>query len=165
MRQCRTGGSGHTAGEGRPRRCPGFAVGPNAQQTRAPQAQLVVEYTGEKQLTRGGLSNRAPWPLWPPPSLAAVAQGNPTRAETGYDAAAAQASVESPLLLKERLRRAVATLPGDDATLVLLRHVEGLSLDELAVDTIRLCDDGGLRRVRQSRPCNCHDLSARWSSP
>jgi RNA polymerase sigma-70 factor (ECF subfamily) len=54
-----------------------------------------------------------------------------THAETDYDDAATHASVESPLLLKERLRRAVATLPGDDATLFLLRHVEGLSLDEL----------------------------------
>jgi RNA polymerase sigma-70 factor (ECF subfamily) len=53
-------------------------------------------------------------------------------AETSYDEGATHASVESPLLLKERLRRAVATLPSDDATLFLLRHVEGLSLDELA---------------------------------
>jgi RNA polymerase sigma-70 factor (ECF subfamily) len=52
--------------------------------------------------------------------------------ETAYEDAAAHAGAESPLLLKERLRRAVATLPGDDATLFLLRHVEGLSNDELA---------------------------------
>ena len=36
------------------------------------------------------------------------------------------------LLLKERLRRAIATLESDDATLFLLRHVEGLSNEELA---------------------------------
>jgi RNA polymerase sigma-70 factor, ECF subfamily len=53
-------------------------------------------------------------------------------AETAYDDGAPGAAVEPPLLLKERLRRAVATLDSDDATLFLLRHVEGLSLDELA---------------------------------
>ena len=42
------------------------------------------------------------------------------------------AAVEPPLLLKEQLRRAVATLESDDATLFLLRHVEGLSNEELA---------------------------------
>lgn len=53
--------------------------------------------------------------------------------ETTYDETAPNAAaVEPPLLLKERLRRAVATLPTDDATLFLLRHVEGLSIDELA---------------------------------
>ena len=35
-------------------------------------------------------------------------------------------------MLKERLRRAVATLPTEDATLFLLRFVEGLSNEELA---------------------------------
>jgi RNA polymerase sigma-70 factor (ECF subfamily) len=40
--------------------------------------------------------------------------------------------VQPPLLLKEQLRRALATLDGDDASLFLLRHVEGLSLEELA---------------------------------
>jgi RNA polymerase sigma-70 factor (ECF subfamily) len=52
--------------------------------------------------------------------------------ETTYDDTAGQAVVDTPLLLKERLRRAVATLQDDDATLFLLRHVEGLSLEELA---------------------------------
>ena len=36
------------------------------------------------------------------------------------------------LLLKERLRRAIAALDSDDASLFLLRHVEGLSIEELA---------------------------------
>jgi RNA polymerase sigma factor (sigma-70 family) len=36
------------------------------------------------------------------------------------------------VLLKERLRRAIATLESDDASLFLLRYVEGLSNDELA---------------------------------
>jgi RNA polymerase sigma-70 factor (ECF subfamily) len=54
-------------------------------------------------------------------------------AETAYDESAAHmAAQQPPLLLKERLRRAIATLDTDDATLFLLRHVEGLSNDELA---------------------------------
>jgi RNA polymerase sigma-70 factor (ECF subfamily) len=52
--------------------------------------------------------------------------------ETTYDDAAPAAAAEPPLLLKERLRRAVATLSTDDATLFLLRYVEGLSNEELA---------------------------------
>ena len=54
------------------------------------------------------------------------------RAETAYDDAAPHAAVESGLLLKEQLRRAIATLDGDDATLFVLRYVEGLSNQELA---------------------------------
>jgi RNA polymerase sigma-70 factor (ECF subfamily) len=53
-------------------------------------------------------------------------------AETVYDDRAPEAAVEPPLLLKERLRRAVATLQSEEATLFLLRHVEGLSIEELA---------------------------------
>jgi RNA polymerase sigma-70 factor (ECF subfamily) len=53
-------------------------------------------------------------------------------AETSYDDEAHDPAVEPALLLKEQLRRAVATLPNEDATLFLLRHVEGLSIDELA---------------------------------
>ena len=52
--------------------------------------------------------------------------------ETVYDDAVPDAAVEPPVLLKERLRRAVATLPSEDASLFLLRHVEGLSIGELA---------------------------------
>jgi RNA polymerase sigma-70 factor (ECF subfamily) len=52
--------------------------------------------------------------------------------ETVYDDLAPAAAVESPVLLKEQLRRAVATLPSEDATLFLLRHVEGLTNEELA---------------------------------
>ena len=36
------------------------------------------------------------------------------------------------MLLKERLRRAIAALDSEDASLFLLRHVEGLSIEELA---------------------------------
>jgi RNA polymerase sigma-70 factor (ECF subfamily) len=53
-------------------------------------------------------------------------------AETAYDEDAPHAAVDTPLLLKEQLRRAVATLEGDDATMFLLRHVEGLTIEELA---------------------------------
>jgi RNA polymerase sigma-70 factor (ECF subfamily) len=53
-------------------------------------------------------------------------------AESAYDDLAPHAAVQTPVLLKERLRRAIAALESDDASLFLLRHVEGLSLDELA---------------------------------
>jgi RNA polymerase sigma-70 factor (ECF subfamily) len=53
-------------------------------------------------------------------------------AETVYDDQAPRDAVEPPVLLKERLRRAIATLDSEDATLFLLRHVEGLSNEELA---------------------------------
>jgi RNA polymerase sigma-70 factor (ECF subfamily) len=54
------------------------------------------------------------------------------RPETVYDDGSPGAAVEPPVLLKEQLRRAVATLESDDATLFLLRYVEGLSNEELA---------------------------------
>jgi RNA polymerase sigma-70 factor (ECF subfamily) len=54
-------------------------------------------------------------------------------AESVYDDRAPHAASQPPSLLKERLRRAIATLESDDATLFLLRHVEGLSIEELAV--------------------------------
>lgn len=53
-------------------------------------------------------------------------------AETAYEDGVADVGVDPPVLLKERLRRAIATLPGEDATLFLLRYVEGLSNGELA---------------------------------
>ena len=54
------------------------------------------------------------------------------RAESDYDNAAPQAAVQPPVLLKERLRRALRILDAEDASLFLLRHVEGLSIEELA---------------------------------
>jgi RNA polymerase sigma-70 factor (ECF subfamily) len=54
------------------------------------------------------------------------------RAESVYDDGVPQAAVQPPSLLKERLRRAIASLDSDDASLFLLRHVEGLTIDELA---------------------------------
>jgi RNA polymerase sigma-70 factor (ECF subfamily) len=53
-------------------------------------------------------------------------------AETAYDDRAPHAAVEPSLLLKEQLRRAIATLESEDATLFVLRYVEGLSNQELA---------------------------------
>src|SRR3954468_10204623 len=53
-------------------------------------------------------------------------------AESEYDDRAPHAAVQPPVLLKERLRRALAAVDPDEASLFLLRHVEGLSLDELA---------------------------------
>ena len=53
-------------------------------------------------------------------------------AESVYDDLAPHAAVQPPLLLKERLRRAIAAVDSDDASLFLLRHVEGLSIEELA---------------------------------
>jgi RNA polymerase sigma-70 factor (ECF subfamily) len=54
------------------------------------------------------------------------------QAETAYDDRAPHAAVEPAWLLKEQLRRAIATLDNDDAVLFLLRYVEGLSNQELA---------------------------------
>ena len=53
------------------------------------------------------------------------------RGETAYDSEARHAAVQPPVLLKERLRRALSILEPDEATLFLLRHVEGLSIEEL----------------------------------
>ena len=53
-------------------------------------------------------------------------------AESAYDDLAPHAAVQPPMLLKERLRRAIAAVDSDDASLFLLRHVEGLSIEELA---------------------------------
>ena len=53
-------------------------------------------------------------------------------AESALDDRTPHAAVQAPFLLRERLRRAIATLDRDDASLFLLRHVEGLSNDELA---------------------------------
>jgi RNA polymerase sigma-70 factor (ECF subfamily) len=54
------------------------------------------------------------------------------RADSVYDESAPHVAVQPPVLLKERLRRAIAALDSEDASLFLLRHVEGLSIAELA---------------------------------
>ena len=53
-------------------------------------------------------------------------------AESLYDDRAPYAAIQPSLLLKERLRRAVAALDSEEASLFLLRHVERLSIEELA---------------------------------
>ena len=52
------------------------------------------------------------------------------RAEAAYEDT--EHTVQPPFLLKEQLRRAIAILEPEDATLFLLRYVEGLSNEELA---------------------------------
>ena len=54
------------------------------------------------------------------------------RAESADDNRVQLAAVQPSLLLKEQLRRAIAALDSDDASLFLLRHVEGFSIEELA---------------------------------
>ena len=53
-------------------------------------------------------------------------------AESAYDDLAPHAAVQPRSLLKEQLRRAIAAMDSEDASLFLLRHVEGLSIEELA---------------------------------
>jgi RNA polymerase sigma-70 factor (ECF subfamily) len=53
-------------------------------------------------------------------------------AESPLDDASLRAATESPVLLKEQLRRALAGLEAGDAAIFLLRYVEGLSNGELA---------------------------------
>jgi RNA polymerase sigma-70 factor (ECF subfamily) len=55
-----------------------------------------------------------------------------THAESEYDETSPHVAVQPALLLKEQLRRAIAALDSEDASLFLLRHVEGLSIEELA---------------------------------
>jgi RNA polymerase sigma-70 factor (ECF subfamily) len=55
-----------------------------------------------------------------------------SHAESRFDDASPHAAVESQALLKERLRRAIATLEQSDAVMFLLRYVEGLTNGELA---------------------------------
>ncbi len=55
-----------------------------------------------------------------------------SHAESPFDDAVPHGGTENQALLKERLRRAIATLEQSDAVLFLLRYVEGLSNGELA---------------------------------
>jgi len=75
-----------------------------------------------------------------------------THAETLLDNAPEPEAREDTTLLKEQLRRALATLDGNDASLFLLRHVEGMTNGELAE---MFGQDKGaiavrLHRIRQS---------------
>ena len=55
-----------------------------------------------------------------------------SHAESRLDDASMQASTGSQVLLKEQLRRALASLEESDAVMFILRYVEGLSNGELA---------------------------------
>ncbi len=55
-----------------------------------------------------------------------------TRTEIQLDDAPPQSAKENTTLLKEQLRRAIATLEQNDAIMFLLRYVEGLTNGELA---------------------------------
>ena len=100
-------------------------------------AEDVLQTVFLRVLARGGEIEAAPLPAAYFRRAAVNAAVDLLRrravhAESVYDDRAPHAAVQPPLLLKERLRRAIATLESDDATLFLLRHVEGLSIDELA---------------------------------
>lgn len=73
-------------------------------------------------------------------------------AESGLEGASLKAAAETRPLLKERLRRAIATLEHDDAVLFLLRYVEGLSNGELAemFDLAKNTVAVRLHRIRQT---------------
>jgi RNA polymerase sigma-70 factor (ECF subfamily) len=53
-------------------------------------------------------------------------------AETPLDGLEMQAATESPVLLKQRLRQALARIDPEDAELFLLKYLEGRSGEELA---------------------------------
>jgi RNA polymerase sigma-70 factor (ECF subfamily) len=55
-----------------------------------------------------------------------------SHAETSIDDTRTLEAKETPALLKEQLRRAIATLDQNDASMFLLRHVEGFTNGELA---------------------------------
>jgi RNA polymerase sigma-70 factor, ECF subfamily len=55
-----------------------------------------------------------------------------SHAETQFGEDLPPAAVESPALLKEQLRRAIAGLEQSDAVMFLMRYVEGISNAELA---------------------------------
>ena len=100
-------------------------------------AEDVLQTVFLRVLARGGEVEAAPLPAAYFRRAAVNAavdllRRRAVRAESVYDDRAPHAAVQPPSLLKERLRRAIATLEREDATLFLLRHVEGLSIEELA---------------------------------
>lgn len=100
-------------------------------------AEDVLQTVFLRVLARGGEVEAAPLPAAYFRRAAVNAAVDLLRrravhAESVYDDRAPHAAVQPPSLLKEQLRRAIATLESDDATLFLLRHVEGLSIEELA---------------------------------
>jgi len=107
----------------------------------AADAEDVLQTVFLRVLTRGDDAASRPAAYFKRAAVNAavdVLRRREVRAESAYDeeaphpAHAPQLAVQPPVLLKERLRRAIATLESDDASLFLLRHVEGLTIDELA---------------------------------
>jgi len=100
-------------------------------------AEDVLQTVFLRMLAHGGDAESAPLPAAYFKRAAVNAAVDLLRrravhAESAYDDHAPHAAVDPPSLLKEQLRRAIATLNGDDAALFLLRYVEGLSNEELA---------------------------------
>jgi RNA polymerase sigma-70 factor, ECF subfamily len=100
-------------------------------------AEDILQTVFLRVLTRGDDAEAAPLPASYFKRAAVNAavdllRRRAVRAESAYDDRAPQAASAPPTLLKERLRRALAVLDDEDATLFLLRYVEGLSNEELA---------------------------------
>ena len=100
-------------------------------------AEDVLQTVFLRVLTRGGEAEAAPLqaPYFRRAAVNAAVdllRRRAVHAESPYDDRAPHAASQPPSLLKEQLRRAIATLDSDDATLFLLRYVEGLSIEELA---------------------------------
>jgi RNA polymerase sigma-70 factor, ECF subfamily len=103
----------------------------------AADAEDVLQNVFLRVLARGGEVEAAPMPAAYFRRAAVngavdLLRRRAVHAESVYDDRAPHAAVQSPSLLKEQLRRAIATLDSEDATLFLLRYVEGLSIEELA---------------------------------
>ncbi len=81
-----------------------------------------------------------------------------TRPETQMDEGRDQDTRESNVLLKERLRRALARLPPDSAELFVLCYLEGYSYDELA-DLLQLERGTVGSRLHRIRAALQKDLS------
>ncbi len=104
---------------------------------RAADAEDVLQTVFLRVLSRGGNAEEVAQPAAYFRRAAVNAAVDVLRrrelhSESAYDDLAPHAAVQPPGLLKERLRRAIAAVDSDDASLFLLRHVEGLSIEELA---------------------------------
>jgi RNA polymerase sigma-70 factor (ECF subfamily) len=100
----------------------------------AADAEDVLQTVFVRVLTRGEVEVAQPAAYFRRAAVNAavdVLRRRELHAESAVDESALR-GVEPSLLLKEQLRRALAALDSEDATLFLLRHVEGLSIEELA---------------------------------
>src|SRR4029079_6561643 len=102
---------------------------------RATDAEDVLQTVFLRVLSRGEQDGARPAAYFRRAAVNAAVdllRRRAVHAETVYDDHAPHAAVEPSLLLKEQLRRAIATLDAEDAAFFLLRYVEGLSNQELA---------------------------------